>query len=547
MPNKHIIISILSLAVALKAGAQQRGTDKDTTINGATIEIIQSYKPEVKQAPKPELTPSLPPVDTAYLTFRYTVPQQTLYYTYSSLPLRPLALSIDTPGRAMPNYVKLGGGNLSTLYLDAGIGGLKGRNYESAIHLHHLSQSGDIKYQKVSLSNLDAEATLHKNSHAWHATLGILHNQYGFYGYDHAVYNYNASAVKQAFTGVSLGIDMKNELYSYVHNLDYHPAIKVSTYSDKFNASETSFNINLPFTYYIDSNLQLYLAGNFAITQFKNPLTSQSNNIFQAAPGIRFRTGIFKGHAGISPTSGNGGNLYFLPDVEVQFSIPGSQFKFNAGWQGTLVQNTFKDLSTINPYMLNLYTVQQTKTNEVFAGIKSNIGDNMTFNARASWWQYEGLPVFINDTTSDNKQFQVINDAKTNALSLQAAIRYQVARTVSIGVSGQWTNYYQTSTLAKVYHRPGVRFGADIMAQPIKKLVITSYVSFLDKLYALDKGNRTLKLNAILDLGAGAEYTIIDRLNVFLQANNLLNNKYQRWYGYDAFGINLYGGVRVKF
>ena len=32
-----------------------------------------------------------------------------------------------------------------------------------------------------------------------------------------------------------------------------------------------------------------------------------------------------------------------------------------------------------------------------------------------------------------------------------------------------------------------------------------------------------------------------------LVANNLLNSRYERWYGYDAFGFNILGGARLKF
>ena len=39
----------------------QRGSSKDAVLKGATIEIIQSYKPEVINTPKPEFTTSLPP------------------------------------------------------------------------------------------------------------------------------------------------------------------------------------------------------------------------------------------------------------------------------------------------------------------------------------------------------------------------------------------------------------------------------------------------------------------------------------------------------
>src|SRR5687768_8101356 len=139
----------------------QRGSSKDTLLKGATIEILQSYKPEVKNTPKPEFATNLPPVDTTTPRLDYDVPQQSLSYTYSSTPLRPLALGSDSVENMFANYVKLGGGNLSTLYLDAGIGSFNSFNYESNLNVHHISQAGNIEFQKTSLSSLDADGTLH--------------------------------------------------------------------------------------------------------------------------------------------------------------------------------------------------------------------------------------------------------------------------------------------------------------------------------------------------------------------------------------------------
>ena len=540
MQGRYWIISMLGMLLPFSSGAQT-GSAKDTVIKGATIEIIQSYKPEVKRAPRPEPSPSLPPVDTTTPVLQYNIPPQTLFFSYGSLPLRPLALDVNKVEPGYANYVKLGGGNLSTIYLDAGIGSLKGTDYETAIHLRHQSQSGSISDQKASSTGVDASGTLHKKGKAFGAQLGVHNNRYHFYGYDHSLYSYNIDAVRQSFTDISLALDMKDEL-AEGKKFNYHPALKFYIYNDKSNLIERYVHVALPVSYNLDSNLQLYFAANITYTNFIGP----DNNIFQLAPGIRFSKGIFTGHAGISPTWGMSGNAYILPDFEVNFALPQTQFMFNAGWQGNLVQNSYKQLTTLNPYLTFISTIQQTHTNEIFAGIKSNIGSHITFNGRISWWQYNNLPVFINDTLGDGKNFKILYDPKVNAIGLQAAIRYQVAQTFSIGFSGQWMNFYKTS-YAKLWHRPGVRFTGDVLAQPVKKLSINAYISFIDELYALEKANRTLKLSSILDIGVGAEYEIIKRVNVFVQANNLLNSKYRLWYGYDAFGFNIFGGVRLKF
>lgn len=529
------------MLLSLSATAQQQAP-KDTVIKGATIEIIQSYKPEVTSAPWPEPSPTLPPVDTSTPRLRYNVPEQTLFYAYSSLPLRPLALDISEPESLYDGYVKLGGGNLSTLYLDAGTGRFKGDNYNTALHVSHLSQSGAIRDQKVSATNFDATGSLNTVNHTLGAKVGIGNSRYHYYGYDHSLYNYNISNIRQSFTNIDLAVDMASMADSG-KKISYHPSIKFYSFSESFGSTaENSVQLSVPVTYVIDSFLQIYATVNATYTGYRG----QTNNIFSIAPGIRFSRDIFTGHAAIAPTWGRNGDMYFLPDIEVAFTLPGTQFMFNAGWNGSLIQNSYRQLATGNPFIFNTYNILQTPANELFAGIKSNIGNHISFNGRVSWWQYKDMPVFINDTTGDGKNFMVIHDSKVNAIGLQAGIRYQVAHTFSIGFNGQWMNFYN-KTFPQLWHVPGVRFTGDFSLQPIKKLTVNGYVSFMDEIYALEKGNNTVKLNSILDIGAGAEYEVLDRLSLFIQANNILNSSNQRWNGYDALGFNIFGGARFKF
>lgn len=542
MKKVHIISALVLLLPAVSFAQR---SEKDTTIKGATIEIIQSYKPEVKRAPRPEPAAYLPPVDTTSPAVQYTVPSQTLFYSYGALPLKPLALDISAPTKTFENYIKMGGGNLSTISFDAGISSLKGDNYTTNIQAHHLSQKGDINYQKVSLTGIDASGELRSKGKVFGALLDVAHNRYNNYGYDQATYIYPADSVQQAFTRLSVNLDMQDEPMPE-KNFHYHPFAKAGMFYDQRGASETAFNIGLPLSYDVDSNLSIYLDADAALATLNNDAGTQNNNIVRLGPGLRFTSGIFKGHASVSAAWGNSGATYALPDAEVSFMLPKTQFIFNAGWKGSLLQNSYQQLATTNPYMSNLYTIVQTHTNELYGGIKSNIGSHITFNGRLSWWEYNNLPMFVNDTLSDKRQFVLLYDTRVNALGLQAGIRYQVAETFSVGLNAQWLSFYQ-KTYEHVWHRPGIRFMGDMRLEPIEKLTISVYSSFMDELYALDKGSRSVKLSSILDIGAGAEYKITERINIFLQTSNLLNAKYQLWYGYDAFGLNVYGGVRLKF
>jgi hypothetical protein len=535
-----ILVSLLVIA----SGAVAQGTaSKDTVIKGSTIEVIQSYKPEVKQAPKPDLTPGLPPTDTTHPILTYEVPQQTLYYTYSSLPLRPLALGKDTAALPFQNYVKLGAGNLSTVFLDAGIGSLCGKDYETAIHIHDLSQKGAIQYQQSSLAGVEAEGSLHRNSNVWHAMVDGERNQYYYYGYNHDLYQYNSDSVKQVYTTVRAGVDMQHDSSAY-KKLNYHPAVTASLFTDKFNATETTIGFNLPFSYTIDTSLQLQLGLNGTFTELKTSVATNSNNIIQLVPGIVYHNNSLSGHIYLSPAIGQN-SFYFLPDIGAAYKIPYSSFIINAGWQATLNQNTFEQLSTENPYISDLYNIQQTRKDEVFGSVQSNVGNHFTFSARASWWSFSNLPLFVNDN-GDQRQFNVVYDTRLNATSVQGMVRYQIANTFAAGISGTFYNFYN-GTYLHPWEEPGVRIKGDLLFRPVPRLAITAYLSALDDMYALNINDNAVKMKAILDIGGNVEYNIIPRLSVFIQATNLLNNKYERWLGYEAYGMNIYGGIRFKF
>ena len=64
---------------------------------------------------------------------------------------------------------------------------------------------------------------------------------------------------------------------------------------------------------------------------------------------------------------------------------------------------------------------------------------------------------------------------------------------------------------------------------------------------AQDKNLKTIVLPAMFDVNVGASYGISDNFGVFLDLNNVLNQKYQRWNNYQSYGFNLIGGVTMKF
>jgi hypothetical protein len=133
-----------------------------------------------------------------------------------------------------------------------------------------------------------------------------------------------------------------------------------------------------------------------------------------------------------------------------------------------------------------------------------------------------------------------------NALSFQVSTRYHVANQWSAGVTADVFSFYKSSDLY-VWHEPTTRIKADFTARITPKIDVSAYATILGGIHARDNAYNVVTLRTMADVGVSGEYNFIPRLSVFVQLNNVLNSNYQRWYGYKAYGFNIYGGLRLKF
>jgi hypothetical protein len=525
--------------------AEKKVVAKDTAdLKNTTIEIVQSYRPEIRLDIKRESVPLLPPVDSATANVNYTVPSQSLSYGYFALPLRPLALAKDSAERSFANYVKVGGGNLSTLLLDAGIGSIKGKNYSLALRLHHLSQAGKIIDQKTSLSGLRADGSFRTSKNVWNGGVNIFRDVYSLYGFNDVRVVPNPTVI-QNLIGADLYADIQrtNEDTKWV----YRPSIKASFLLDALYGTEYGASITLPFSYAINERLHFVTGFNGSYVNLNSTLFTQTNNnTGQILLGVEYKNGPIGLKAVIQPTIGKINNWYLLPDISASYSIPKTQLSVSAGWKGALRQNTLSQLLQVNPYLrYNSNTLQQTHADEVYASVKTNIGNHIVIRGKISWKQYDNIPLMINDTGLNNRYFMISYD-KVNALSFEGDVRYQMGDFVSVGFGFIYTSF-NTTINKRAWHEPGLKLNWDLIVHPLPKLTVTANMAILDQIYAVDIGNKTVKLKSITDLGCGAEYNFMPRLSGFVQVNNILNKSYERWYGYQAYGFNIFGGIRLKF
>lgn len=541
-------ILLLACLTGMFSARAQRTIVRDSTIQNQTIEIRQDYEPEIERPEKPQLTPSLPKIDAVRPEFRYEVPQQTLRYTYNSVPIRPLALGKQQPMTGFENFFKAGFGNLRSLLVDAGVGALYDEDYATTFRFFHHSQKGQLLHQQSSRTFFDADGTYYTTAHELGGKLRVKHNRNRFYGYDKVAYDYDDAELRQAFTGARIELGLKNSRANAI-GIDYHPELELGIYSDRHQAIERSLNLELPVRRRLSRAVTLSLGLEASLTQFKNRELLQGNSYFQLNPAVDFEFTKTAVRLGLSPAFGQGGRAYLLPDLYLKTALADRHLGLMAGWKAELMQNTFEALSDKNPFINNLYRVRQGRSDHFFAGFESGVGAHFSFGGIAGFRQWTNLPLMVNDYAShpDGKQFAVVYDEKVQALNLEAFAHYQVGSVFGVSVNGSWNNFVKTTTFEKAWHEPMLRLNATLELRPLERLFLTAGLNYWDGMYARQANGEPLKLPAFLDLNAAAEFNVIKNLSVFLQLNNILGKEYTYWYQYPVYGFNILGGLRFKF
>jgi hypothetical protein len=521
----------------------------DTTIRSTSITVYQEYEPELKPVTKPELSPSLPPPSNRKTEQQYDVPQQTLYYSYRALPLRPLALGKDSLRSGPGNYVMLGGGNLSTVLAEAGVASLKGRDWRSAITARFLNQKGGLVGQRLQEYKLGASAEWDLSGPTLTADINAVHRRYGQYGYNQDVYKLQDGDVRRTLDNYGLRLGLKSRQPG-VWGLQYHAEAGIDLFKTSVSAAERNIDIHVPVWKQFDSSFSAGIglhAWLTTISETRLDKTQANNNIFQATPWFEYRQEGFESHVGLSPTIGQNGIAYLLPDVSLGYRFDNDKIRIGAAYKARLQLNSYEELVNTNPFILDITNYQQSRIDDVYGELRLALGHHLSVWGRAGWMRARNLPVFLVQQGGTDDRWQVsMYDGNVEAITWSGGVRYAVAEDLSLGISGNWYSFYK-KTYDHVYGQPGVRLRGDISWRIIRDLRLTAYTSVLDQIWSRDYKGGDVRLKGVFDIGLSGEYTFADRFDLFLRAENLLNRANERWLGYPSFGFNIYGGLRFRF
>jgi len=543
--NKILSIIIIAALVGLNASAQ-----KDTTKQA--IDITSSFKPVLRNAVKINFYGSQLQADSSRPLLNYTIPSQNLFYAYQPITLRPLALAQDTNlylgGR---NFVKAGFGSYSTPYLAAGFSFGDGRKSLVNIYGDYIGSKGkDIEFQDYSILNVKATGSVFTAKNEVYAAASLSRRSYNLYGYDHTAFSYSKDDVRQQLQDIGISAGIRNIVGNDL-NIKYNPSVQANFFSNKDQLNETTITLNAPVEKKIGDELTILASfkgefANYSTQNFNPDNIKLTNNLIQVSPAVEYKTKLVKLHGGITPVWNNG-DFEWLPDIYAEAQLQEKVFMVQAGWVGRYTQNSYRNLSALNPYILPITEYNNTKEVEYYGGVKASIGKHFNFNAKAGLIRYTDLPLFINDTANDEKGFVVSNERNINNFRVHGDLSYinQDKFTVTAGLT--FNGYTGMKDNDKAWHTIPMEFTSSLRWWAFERFLLKTDFYFFNGGKYLTKSSGSRALNGGTDLSAGAEYKINKQFSAWMNINNILNDKYERWHNYQVYGLNVTGGILIHF
>lgn len=533
------MIKYIPFALLLFTGFALHAQD---TSRKKTINITSTFKPVLRTPYKIGFNASPANGDSVRPALQYNVPVQNLAFSFMPAALKPLAFEDSLLAARNKAYIKLGFGNFTTPFAKAAVGFGDGVKSNGSVEGGYTSSKGKLPYQQFAKYGVRGSAILNVNeTNDLRLNAGIDGYSTYRYGYNPGTLAFPKDSLHLVYTDFTGGASLSNRKQPDAP-FWYDPSVSFHLFGDNHGGKETQLNFALPLEKNITEKIGLQVGLTGMLDKFKGDTSSFSNNLFIVNAGIKTNiTDNIQLRAGVLP-SWNNGIFKLLPDIEADFLLSGSSFVFQAGWKGFYKEQTFRSLVAFNPWIQQPANVTNTSNSELFGAIKSVVDEHLSFRVKAGLVSMTNVPLFVNDL-GDGKVYHLITEPKMSLFNIGGELAYVR------GDKFQWYNslainkYGGLDVAPDAYGLLPLELRSSARAQLIKDFFLKADLySFAGTWYA-DKNNSSKKSGSGFDLNAGAEFKLIKNIDLWLQFNNILNNKYQRWNQYPVLGFQAIGGV----
>jgi hypothetical protein len=250
------------------------------------------------------------------------------------------------------------------------------------------------------------------------------------------------------------------------------------------------------------------------------------------------------------------------PDISAEWKAVPKWLSIYAGASGGYSVNTLDKMYSENRWLYSDLRVKDTYTpiNGYF-GLKVKPVYNLLFDTYISYQYIDDQYFFINKDYKYNltsatplghfsedmiftNRFNVLySDATLTKVGVRA--NYNMRNFLNVELKGAW-NGWKTATTEIAWNKPKWEAALSTNLRITRNLNLSANAFVESERYA-KFDNYKLRMRPKVDINLGASYSYLNWLSMFVKVNNLINNKYEEFSGYEVQGFNVMAGAAFSF
>lgn len=548
-----VFIFLVSLGFGLSA---QEGLQTDT------FKVVKEYKPTLIDAEKIKFQPEIddePKKLESELSYEFV--ERKVSIEYEPEEIKAARIKGEPLIKLYNGYAKVGVGNVFVPFGEVYYNNLRSKKYSAGTHLKYTNSRAINAIKDSERSQLMAEVfgTRFWKSNTLDANLKYELDQLKYYGY-HKVFDVptlqsplSGSALEQTYNRISNKWHLKTTKQDSF-NLRHEVTLKYEFVQNAFDIEENNIRLNGTLSQIV--NQELYaLDVLLDYNKFENIF---ENTIFALNPKISTIGDNFKVTAGLGiyMNTTTEAEFHFYPMAELKFNVIEDYLVPYAGIRGQIRRNSFNQISRENPFIAPAIALTNSNEKyEAFGGVRGTLSKYTSFNLNVNHKQIENEYFFVkvNDAfLIEDFRFDLAFDDLTET-TINGELAYRKDKKINLYLNGQYA-IYDTDVELEAWHRPEIKINLGGEYNLQQKIISRLEVFYWGEQFAKSVRNVNAnteifaeKLDAIIDLNLGFEYRYTKRLSAFVDFNNLLGVRYERYQDYPTVGFNVFGGLTYSF
>ncbi len=545
--------------------AQTNSGNPNPPKNGKGIEntsrnVVTQFEPKLIPSSKLLIDPIVPKTENTRINYKIETPEYHWVTSKIARPVQPERLkdrSSDTIYQS--NYIRLGAGNYGHMLGELYLANKAASDYSYNLSIQHLNANPANSIREFSTSRILAQGAKYFRNSSLDTRIFYNRYQNNFFAKDSA---FNGDILTLGKIAQNYGLGIGYNFLSQGKMPSFSADIAYNGFQNNFNQQEMEIaaigNLRKKFK---EAELGLIVGGTYLIQNQRAGLpildsATQFNQLFtdikpsltfgHKATGLKVIVSANSTYWTSQRDTINDSKFYIAPYLNVSKELSGLKMRLYGVIDGGLQKNTFRQFQQIVPFTHDSIEIRNSfEQINVYGGIQGKLNEQIYFSLDFGFNSVSDMPLVVTKNDSLNSLNIIYDDV--NSTYVKTNIQYSLGDKLKIQAKIKLADYSPTSE-AQAWHLPSFSYSSRLTYSLGNSIELTAgFDGVGNRFNRIADGSsfKTVKVPGYFDLFGRADYRVLGKGRIWIQASNILSSQYQQWYGYRNYGLTIMGGLSI--